>query len=51
MARATNKIRGYIGVKSNDGHDAAILIVADILKKGGIEVILGGYDLSIRKFT
>ncbi|MFQ5445146.1 MAG: cobalamin B12-binding domain-containing protein, partial [Nitrospinales bacterium] len=46
-----NKIRGFIGVKSNDGHDAAILIVADILKKGGIEVILGGYDLTIDKFV
>ncbi|KMP11548.1 hypothetical protein UR09_01290 [Candidatus Nitromaritima sp. SCGC AAA799-A02] len=46
-----NKIRGFIGVKSNDGHDAAILIVADIMKKGGIEVILGGYDLTVDKFV
>jgi methylmalonyl-CoA mutase len=51
MGTPANKIRGYIGVKSNDGHDAAILIVADIMKKGGIEVILGGYDLSIQKFA
>ena len=35
----------------NDGHDAAILIVADIMKKGGIEVILGGYDLTVDKFV
>lgn len=46
-----NKIRGFIGVKSNDGHDAAILVVADLLKKGGIEVILGGYDLTADKFV
>ncbi|MBI5427560.1 MAG: cobalamin B12-binding domain-containing protein [Nitrospinae bacterium] len=46
-----NKIRGFIGVKSNDGHDAAILVVADIMKKGGIEVILGGYDLTVDKFV
>ncbi|MFQ5671578.1 MAG: cobalamin-dependent protein [Nitrospinales bacterium] len=46
-----HKIRGFIGVKSNDGHDAAILVVADTLKKGGIEVILGGYDLSVDKFV
>lgn len=46
-----HKIRGFIGVKSNDGHDAPILVVADIMKKGGIEVILGGYDLSVDKFT
>lgn len=46
-----NKIRGYIGVKSNDGHDAAILVIADILKKSGIEVILGGYDLTVDKFV
>ncbi len=46
-----NKIRGFIGVKSNDGHDAPILIVADILKKGGVEVILGGYDLTVDKFV
>ncbi|MFQ5449327.1 MAG: cobalamin-dependent protein [Nitrospinaceae bacterium] len=46
-----NKIRGFIGVKSNDGHDAAILVVADGLKKGGVEVILGGYDITIHKFV
>ncbi len=46
-----NKIRGYIGVKSNDGHDAAILVIADILKKNGIEIILGGYDLTVDKFV
>ncbi len=46
-----NKIRGFIGVKSNDGHDAAILVIADALKQGGIEVILGGYDLTVDKFV
>ena len=46
-----HKIRGFIGVKSNDGHDAPILVVADILKKGGIETILGGYDLTVDKFV
>ncbi|MFQ5481460.1 MAG: cobalamin-dependent protein [Nitrospinaceae bacterium] len=46
-----NIIRGFIGVKSNDGHDAAILVVADLLKKGGIEVVLGGYDLTVDKFV
>ena len=46
-----NKIRGFVGVKSNDGHDAGILVVADILKKGGIEVIFGGYDLTVDKFV
>ena len=46
-----NKIRGFIGVKSNDGHDAPILIVAAALKKGGIEVVLGGYDLTVEKFV
>lgn len=46
-----NKIRGFIGVKSNDGHDAPILVVADILKSGGIEVILGGYDLTVDKYV
>jgi len=45
------QIRGFVGVKSNDGHDAPILIVADILKKGGVEVILGGYDLTVEKFV
>lgn len=45
------KIRGFLGVKSNDGHDAPLLIVADALKKGGIEVILGGYDLTVDKFV
>lgn len=46
-----NKIRGFIGVKSNDGHDAAILVIADALKQGGIEVVLGGYDLTVDKFV
>jgi len=46
-----NKIRGFVGVKSNDGHDAAILVIADALKQGGIEVILGGYDLTVDKFV
>lgn len=46
-----HKIRGFIGVKSNDGHDAPILIVADTLKKGGVEVILGGFDLTVDKFV
>ncbi len=46
-----NKIRGFVGVKSNDGHDAAILVIADALKRGGIEVILGGYDLTVDKFV
>ena len=46
-----NIIRGFIGIKSNDGHDAPILVVADILKKAGIEVILGGYDLTVDKFV
>lgn len=45
------KIRGFVGVKSNDGHDAAMLVIADALKKGGIEVILGGYDLTVDKFV
>lgn len=48
---AKNKIRGFIGVKSNDGHDAPILVVADALKKGGVEIILGGYDLTVDKFA
>ena len=38
-------------MKSNDGHDAAILVIADALKQGGIEVILGGYDLTVDKFV
>ncbi|GJL77847.1 MAG: hypothetical protein NPINA01_08360 [Nitrospinaceae bacterium] len=46
-----NIIRGFIGIKSNDGHDAPILVVADVLKKAGIEVILGGYDLTVDKFV
>ena len=46
-----HKIRGFVGVKSNDGHDAAILVIADALKQGGIEVILGGYDLTVDKFV
>ncbi len=46
-----NKIRGFVGVKSNDGHDAAILVIANALKQGGIEVILGGYDLTVDKFV
>lgn len=46
-----HKIRGLIGVKSNDGHDAPILVVADILKQAGIEVVYGGYDLTARKFA
>jgi isobutyryl-CoA mutase len=46
-----NIIRGFIGIKSNDGHDAPILVVADILKKAGIEVVLGGYDLTVDKFV
>lgn len=46
-----HKIRGFVGVKSNDGHDAAILMIADTLKQGGIEVILGGYDLTVDKFV
>ncbi len=46
-----NKIRGLIGVKSNDGHDAPILVVAEILKQAGIEVVYGGYDLTARKFA
>lgn len=46
-----HKIRGFIGVKSNDGHDAPVLMVADTLKKSGVEVILGGYDLTVDKFV
>ena len=51
MMMTKNIIRGFIGVKSNDGHDAAILVIADALKQGGIEVILGGYDLTVDKFV
>lgn len=51
MSPPTGKIRGFLGVKSNDGHDAPLLIVADALKKGGVEVILGGYDLTVDRFV
>ncbi|MGP0628507.1 cobalamin-dependent protein [Nitrospina sp. 32_T5] len=51
MPLSRNKIRGFLGVKSNDGHDAPLLIVADALKQAGIEVILGGYDLTVDKFV
>ncbi|MCF8721624.1 cobalamin-dependent protein [Nitrospina gracilis] len=51
MPLPRHKIRGFLGVKSNDGHDAPLLIVADALKKAGIEVILGGYDLTVDKFV
>jgi methylmalonyl-CoA mutase len=51
MVMTKHRIRGFVGVKSNDGHDAAILVIADALKQGGIEVILGGYDLTVDKFV
>ncbi|MCF8723389.1 methylmalonyl-CoA mutase [Nitrospina gracilis] len=51
MSLPRHMIRGFLGVKSNDGHDAPLLIVADALKQGGIEVILGGYDLTVDKFV
>ena len=46
-----NRIRGFIGVKSNDGHDAALVHVAELLRNGGIETIVGGYDLSVSKYV
>ncbi|CAI2719332.1 cobalamin-dependent protein [Nitrospina watsonii] len=51
MPLPRHKIRGFLGIKSNDGHDAPLLIVADALKQAGIEVILGGYDLTVDKFV
>lgn len=38
-------IRGFFCVKSNDGHDAPILYLADKLQSHGLELIYGGYDL------
>jgi len=42
---ARHIIRGFFCVKSNDGHDAPILYLADKLQSHGLELIYGGYDL------